>query len=70
MQFSWKTDMVEAWIAEKERALKTDDNPTDLSSVQALIVKQETFDAGLAAFEQEGVAKITGLKDQLVKADH
>lgn len=31
---------------------------------------QETFDAGLQAFQQEGVANITALKDQLVAAKH
>ncbi len=31
---------------------------------------QETFDAGLQAFEKEGVQTITALKDQLVAARH
>lgn len=31
---------------------------------------QETFDAGLAAFEQEGIQSITQLKDQLLTANH
>ncbi|CAG2183056.1 unnamed protein product, partial [Oppiella nova] len=32
--------------------------------------KQETFDAGLAAFEQEGIQSITQLRDQLVASNH
>ena len=33
-------------------------------------VVQETFDAGLQAFEKEGIQTITALKDQLVAANH
>jgi spectrin alpha len=31
---------------------------------------QVTFESGLQAFEQEGVQKVTTLKDDLVKAQH
>lgn len=31
---------------------------------------QETFDAGLQAFQQEGITNITALKDQLLAAQH
>lgn len=31
---------------------------------------QETFEASLSAFEQEGIANITALKDQLLEANH
>ena len=31
---------------------------------------QETFDAGLQAFEKEGIQTVTALKDQLVAANH
>lgn len=31
---------------------------------------QETFDAGLQAFEKEGIQTITSLKDQLIQAQH
>lgn len=31
---------------------------------------QETFDAGLQAFQQEGISNITALKDQLLAAKH
>ena len=32
--------------------------------------RQVTFESGLQAFEQEGVQKVTTLKDDLVKAQH
>merc|ERR1719334_1559178 len=70
LQFIWKTDVVESWIADKETQIKSDDFGRDLSSVQTLLTKQETFDAGLQAFEKEGIQTITGLKDQLVSAQH
>uniref|UniRef100_A0A8D2PI72 Spectrin alpha chain, non-erythrocytic 1 n=1 Tax=Zosterops lateralis melanops TaxID=1220523 RepID=A0A8D2PI72_ZOSLA len=35
-----------------------------------LLMLQETFDAGLQAFQQEGIANITALKDQLLAAKH
>uniref|UniRef100_A0A4W3J580 Spectrin alpha, non-erythrocytic 1 n=1 Tax=Callorhinchus milii TaxID=7868 RepID=A0A4W3J580_CALMI len=70
LQFNWKADVVESWIGEKENSLKTDDYGRDLSSVQTLLTKQETFDAGLHAFQQEGIANITALKDQLLAAKH
>ncbi|XP_076800089.1 spectrin alpha chain, non-erythrocytic 1-like isoform X2 [Clavelina lepadiformis] len=70
LQFNWKADLVEAWIREKEQLLKSEDCGDDLSSVQALLVKQVTFEASLDAFEQEGIAKITILRDQLVVSDH
>ncbi|XP_056289085.1 spectrin alpha chain, non-erythrocytic 1 [Pseudoliparis swirei] len=55
---------------EKENSLKTDDYGRDLSSVQTLLTKQETFDAGLQAFQQEGISSITALQDQLLAAQH
>ncbi|XP_073397216.1 spectrin alpha chain, non-erythrocytic 1 isoform X3 [Dendrobates tinctorius] len=70
LQFNWKADVVESWIGEKENNLKTDDYGRDLSSVQTLLTKQETFDAGLQAFQQEGITNITALKDQLLAAKH
>ena len=56
--------------AEKEASARSDDYGRDLSSVQLLLTKQEAFDAGLSAFEQEGIQRITELKDQLVAARH
>jgi spectrin alpha len=70
LQFMWKADVVESWIADKEVQVRSDDYGRDLSSVSTLLTKQETFDAGLAAFEQEGIQSITQLKDQLVAANH
>lgn len=31
---------------------------------------QETFDSGLQAFENEGIARVTVLKDELVQSQH
>ncbi|XP_077865919.1 spectrin alpha chain, non-erythrocytic 1-like [Saccoglossus kowalevskii] len=70
LQFIWKADVVESWIADKEGMARSDDYGRDLSSVQTLLTKQETFDAGLYAFEKEGIQQITSLKDQLVAANH
>ncbi|XP_077778947.1 spectrin alpha chain, non-erythrocytic 1-like [Podarcis muralis] len=70
LQFNWKADVVESWIGEKENSLKTDDYGRDLSSVQTLLTKQETFDAGLQAFQQEGISNIAALKEQLLAARH
>ncbi|CAG2122273.1 unnamed protein product, partial [Medioppia subpectinata] len=70
LQFMWKADVVESWIADKEVQVRSDDYGRDLSSVSTLLTKQETFDAGLAAFEQEGIQSITQLKDQLTASNH
>jgi len=58
------------YSAEKEVSVQSDDFGRDLSSVQTLLTKQETFDAGLLAFEKEGIQTITTLKDQLVESNH
>lgn len=50
--------------------MRSDDFGRDLSSVQILLTKQEAFDAGLNAFEHEGIQRITELKDQLVSSQH
>merc|ERR1712073_8366 len=70
LQFMWKADVVETWIVDKEAYVSTDDFGRDLSSVQTLLTKQETFDIGLEAFENEGITNITALKDNLVTAGH
>uniref|UniRef100_A0A8C0RD76 Spectrin alpha chain, non-erythrocytic 1 n=1 Tax=Canis lupus familiaris TaxID=9615 RepID=A0A8C0RD76_CANLF len=54
LQFNWKADVVESWIGE----------------CLYCSLFQETFDAGLQAFQQEGIANITALKDQLLAAKH
>lgn len=46
LQFMWKADVVESWIADKENHVRSEDFGRDLSSVQTLLTKQETFDAG------------------------
>lgn len=58
------------FLAEKEQQVRSEDYGRDLSSVQILLTKQEAFDAGLNAFEHEGIQRITELKDQLVNAHH
>lgn len=40
LQFLWKTDVVESWIADKETQVRSDDYGRDLSSVQTLLTKQ------------------------------
>ena len=66
----WKADVVESWIAEKEAYVRSNDLGRDLSTVQTLLTKQETFDIGLEAFENEGISNITALKNQLVQSGH
>ena len=46
LQFMWKADVVESWIADKEAHVRSDEFGRDLSSVQTLLTKQETFDIG------------------------
>ena len=70
LQFKWKADVVESWIDDKEGIVKSDETGKDLPHVQTLITKQDTFEAGLNAFEQEGIARVTALKDELVKSEH
>merc|ERR1711981_1169013 len=70
LQFMWKADVVESWIADKEAYVRSNDFGRDLSTVQTLLTKQETFDIGLEAFENEGISNITALKNQLVQSGH
>jgi len=70
LQFIWKCDVVESWMGEKEAHVRSDDFGRDLSSVQILLTKQEAFDAGLNAFEHEGIQRITELQDQLAASRH
>lgn len=70
LQFMWKADVVESWIADKESYVRSDEFGRDLSSVQTLLTKQETFDIGLEAFENEGIENISALRDQLVSSGH
>merc|ERR1719187_836486 len=70
LQFMWKADVVESWIADKEAHVRSDEFGRDLSSVQTLLTKQETFDIGLKAVETEGIQNITALKEQLIGSNH
>uniref|UniRef100_A0A0K8TCJ0 Spectrin alpha chain n=1 Tax=Lygus hesperus TaxID=30085 RepID=A0A0K8TCJ0_LYGHE len=70
LQFMWKADVVESWVADKETHVRSEEYGRDLSTVQTLLTKQETFDAGLLAFEHEGIQNITALKNQLIEAKH
>jgi len=65
LQFFWKADVVESWILEKQAQLRSDDCGHNLSSVQNLLAKHDTFVSGLQAFENEGIKTIINLKDQL-----
>jgi spectrin alpha len=46
LQFMWKADVVESWVADKETHVRSEEYGRDLSTVQTLLTKQETFDAG------------------------
>lgn len=70
LEFMWKSDVVESWIIDKEMHVRNEDCGRDLSSVSTLLTKHETFDAGLQAFEQEGIQTITELKDKLLNSNH
>jgi spectrin alpha len=65
LQFFWRADVVESWINEKQTQLRSDDVGHNLSSVQNLLAKHDTFSSGLQAFESEGIKTIIQLKDQL-----
>jgi spectrin alpha len=65
LQFFWRADVVESWINEKQTQLRSDDVGHNLSSVQNLLAKHDTFTSGLQAFESEGIKTIIQLKDQL-----
>ncbi|XP_065647133.1 spectrin alpha chain, non-erythrocytic 1 isoform X2 [Hydra vulgaris] len=70
LQFKWKADVAESWIEEKEKYLKVDHFAKDLFSAQNLITRQDAFEAGLSAFELDGIARITVLKEELVSSQH
>lgn len=65
LQFKWQADVVDSWINDKFDELERSDiTGRDLLSVKTLLGKQERFDACLDAFEHEGIAKLTDLKNQ------
>lgn len=65
LQFLWKADVVESWIGEKQAQLRSKDVGNNLTGVQNLLAKHETFSSGLNAFENESIKNISALKDQL-----
>jgi spectrin alpha len=69
LQFMWKADVVESWIGEKLHQLRTDDLGHNLLSVQNLLTRHETFEAGLSNFEHEGIRSITDLKEELLASN-
>ena len=75
LQFTWKADVVESWINEKQSLVLSHaggdiEEAKDLSAVQDMLHRQETFEAGLSAFQQEGIVPIGKLRDTLVNAGH
>jgi spectrin alpha len=54
------------FIGEKLHQLRTDDLGHNLLSVQNLLTRHETFEAGLSNFEHEGIRSVTELKDELL----
>ena len=50
LQFLWKTDVVESWIADKETQVRSDDYGRDLSSVQTLLTKQVNINHSLTMY--------------------
>ncbi|CAJ0583549.1 unnamed protein product, partial [Mesorhabditis spiculigera] len=70
MQFVWKCDVVEGWIADKEVLVRSDDYGRDLSSVQILLNKHDAFETGLNNFEHDGIQRCTELRDQLIANKH
>ncbi|KAH8851040.1 Spectrin alpha chain [Schistosoma japonicum] len=70
LQFMWRTDVVESWIADRETQVRSDDYGRDLSSVQILLAKHATFDTALESFHTEGIQTITELYDRLIAAEH
>ena len=55
-----------SFSGEKLHQLKTDDLGHNLLSVQNLLTRHETFEAGLSNFEHEGIRSVTELKEELL----
>lgn len=53
-------------LDEKLHQLRTDDLGHNLLSVQNLLTRHETFEAGLGNFEHEGIRSVTELKEELL----
>lgn len=48
--------------------MRTDDLGHNLLSVQNLLTRHETFEAGLSNFENEGIRSVKELKDELLSS--
>uniref|UniRef100_A0A670YZN1 Spectrin alpha chain, non-erythrocytic 1 n=1 Tax=Pseudonaja textilis TaxID=8673 RepID=A0A670YZN1_PSETE len=70
LQFNWKADVVESWIGNWKSTSLPSCQVWGALPLTSQLPLQETFDAGLHAFAQEGIANITALKDQLLAAKH
>ncbi|CAI8008734.1 Spectrin alpha chain, non-erythrocytic 1 [Geodia barretti] len=70
LQFTWKADLVESWIKNKEGHVRGEEVAKDMTSVQALLTKHEVFEAGLSSFQTDGIGGMTTMKDDLVSRPH
>lgn len=74
LRFMWKTDVVEAWISEREARIEQnalDGNTVyNLRGVQMLLKKHEVFVKALENFHLDGIRAITFLHNQLIENNH
>jgi spectrin alpha len=71
LEYLWKCDVVESWVNEKQKQIQQDSANAaghNLASILNLLSKHDTFEAGLNAFETEGIFKINELKDKLIES--
>lgn len=64
--FTDRINVIFLFTDEKHHQLKTDDLGHNLLSVQNLLTRHETFEAGLNNFEHEGIRSVTELRDELL----
>lgn len=70
LEFTWNADLVDSWIRSKEGQVKSEDFGRDIASVQGLLAKQEAFEAGLNAFEQDSITNLSSMKEKLYREKH
>ena len=70
LQFMSMIAAAESWISDQEDHVNSDDFGENLSSVETLLTKQETFAIGLRAFESEELETISSLRDHLIGCNH
>nr|WAW84869.1 spectrin alpha chain [Halisarca dujardinii] len=68
--FTWNADLVDSWIRSKEGQVKSEDFGRDIASVQPLLAKQEAFEVGLSAFEQDSISNLASRKEHLYQDKH